>query len=341
MNILFVIPSLTQGGAEKNMIWLANNLSDHHKISFVVLTKKENLQSESLKQNIVFYQLIKNKSLSSIPKLRKIINIEKPDIIISSIINANFASVISTLFLGKNKPFNVIRLSNDLEFISKSSFKNKLMLFTSIFLGKKIVILSDQNYVTAINKFHFLKEKFLKIENPIIIQKVFEKRLNNNNIFSITRIESHKNIDFLVENLKILSNDYDFKLDIFGKGPLLSHYKKIYSNESFVKFAGYKAKNSIEEDKYTIFINCSDYEGSPNSTIEAIATGHICLISDNLVNTLPTNLQQNVYTYKKGDNVDFQKKLEIIFSIKEINNKNIDSTENIIIEQWKELVENC
>ena len=85
MNILFVIPSLTQGGAEKNMIWLANNLSDYHKISFVVLTKKENLQSENLKQNIVFYQLHKNKSLSSIPKLRKIINIEKPDIIISSI----------------------------------------------------------------------------------------------------------------------------------------------------------------------------------------------------------------------------------------------------------------
>ena len=93
--------------------------------------------------------------------------------------------------------------------------------------------------------------------------------------------------------------------------------------------------------KYTIFINCSDYEGSPNSTIEAIATGHICLISDNLVNTLPSNLQQNVYTYKKGDNVDFQKKLKTIFSIKEINNKNIDSTENTIIEQWKELVENC
>ena len=55
MNILFVIPSLTQGGAEKNMIWLANNLSDYHKISFVVLTKKENLQSENLRQNIVFY----------------------------------------------------------------------------------------------------------------------------------------------------------------------------------------------------------------------------------------------------------------------------------------------
>ena len=174
MNILFVIPSLTQV-EQKKYDMACKQLVRLSQISFVVLTKKENLQSENLRQNIVFYQLHKNKSLISIPKLRKIINIEKPDIIISSIINANFASVISTLFLGKNKPLNIIRLSNDLEFISKSSFRNKLMLFTSIFLGKKIVILSDQNYVKAVNKFHFVKEKFLKIENPIIIQKFLKK----------------------------------------------------------------------------------------------------------------------------------------------------------------------
>ena len=157
MNILFVIPSLTQGGAEKNMIWLANNLSDYHEISFITLTKKENLQSESLKSNIVFYQLAKNKSLNSILKLRKIINTQKPDIIISSIINANFASIISTFLLSKNRPLNILRLSNDLEFISKSSFKNKLMLFISICLGNKLVVLSDQNYESALNKFNFAK----------------------------------------------------------------------------------------------------------------------------------------------------------------------------------------
>lgn len=341
MNILFVIPSLTQGGAEKNMIWLANNLSDYHEISFITLTKKENLQSESLKSNIVFYQLAKNKSLNSILKLRKIINTQKPDIIISSIINANFASIISTFLLSKNRPLNVLRLSNDLEFISKSSFKNKLMLFISICLGNKLVVLSDQNYESALNKFNFAKDKFLKIENPIITHNTLKKRINSNNIFSLTRIESHKNIDFLIENLKILSNQHNFKLDIFGEGSLLNHYKNIYSNQSYIKFAGYKDRNNIEESKYTIFINCSDYEGSPNSTIEAIVTGHICLISDNLVNTLPSSLRQNVYTYKKGDSIDFQKKLTLIFKIKEINNKNINSTENLIIEQWKELVENC
>ena len=60
-----------------------------------------------------------------------------------------------------------------------------------------------------------------------------------------------------------------------------------------------------------------------------------------LIHNVIYNFYKNVYTYKKGDNVDFQKKLKIIFSIKEINNKNIDSTENTIIKQWKELVENC
>ena len=341
MKILFVIPSMTQGGAEKNMIWLANNLSDNYKILFVTLTKKKNLQSDSLKKSIAFYQLNKNKSFKSILKLRKIINTEKPDILISSIINANFASVFSTLLLKRNKPVNILRLSNDLEFIGSSSLKNKLMLSISIFLGKKLVVLSDQNYRTAANKFSFAKDKIVKIENPVIVYKNLQTELKNNNIFSITRIESHKNIDFLIENLKILSKNYKFKLSIYGEGTLLDQYKNIYSNQEFVEFNGFKDRKNINEKEYGIFINCSEYEGSPNSTIEAITSGKICLIPNNLITTLPRSLQKNVYSYKKGDDKDFQKKLKLIFNIKETINQNVKSTENKIVGQWKDLVENC
>ena len=40
MKILLVIPSLTQGGAEKNFIWLANKLSKKFDVVFVTLTKR-------------------------------------------------------------------------------------------------------------------------------------------------------------------------------------------------------------------------------------------------------------------------------------------------------------
>ena len=73
MKILLVIPSLTQGGAEKNFIWLANKLSKKFDVVFVTLTKKTRLQSENLENSISFYELESNKSIESIFKLRKII----------------------------------------------------------------------------------------------------------------------------------------------------------------------------------------------------------------------------------------------------------------------------
>ena len=72
MKILLVIPSLTQGGAEKNFIWLANKLSKNFDVVFVTLTKKLS-QSENLENKISFYELESNKSFESIFKLRKII----------------------------------------------------------------------------------------------------------------------------------------------------------------------------------------------------------------------------------------------------------------------------
>ena len=61
MKILLVIPSLTQGGAEKNFIWLANKLSKNFDVVFVTLTKKAKLQSENLENSISFYELDSNK----------------------------------------------------------------------------------------------------------------------------------------------------------------------------------------------------------------------------------------------------------------------------------------
>ena len=42
-------------------------------------------------------------------------------------------------------------------------------------------------------------------------------------------IDPHKNLDFLIDNLEILNEEYSFNLDIFGNG---SYFNKI-SNEIF------------------------------------------------------------------------------------------------------------
>ena len=150
MKILFVIPSLTQGGAEKVFIWLANMLSASFNVVFVTLTNQANLQSEKLNQYISKYEIDANKSIQSSLQLRNIIKKESPHIVISTIVTANFVSTLSIAFL-KNKPFHILRISNNLKYIKTSSVKNRLMMNISNLFSDKIIVLSDDNFESVQN----------------------------------------------------------------------------------------------------------------------------------------------------------------------------------------------
>lgn len=337
MKILLVIPSLTQGGAEKNFIWLANKLSKNFDVVFVTLTKKTKLQSENLEKGISFYELESNKSFQSIFKLRKIIKKEIPTLVISTIISAHFLSIISTIRFGK-KPQHIFRLSNNIDYIKSSSLKNRLMLIISCRFANKIIVLSDDNYETASNKSFLSGDQLIKIENPIMENNTLDHRVKTNNILCISRIEPHKNLNFLIDNLEILNEEYSFKLDIFGNGSYLNEYQMRYSKSNFLSFKGFLDNKEINYNDYGIHINCSEYEGSPNATIEAVIHGLVCLVSDNLVQTLPTSLQSKIQSYKKEDSKDFIEKVKSILEIKNVTMHNIETNENEIVNLWKELI---
>ena len=337
MKILLVIPSLTQGGAEKNFIWLANKLSKKFDVVFVTLTKKTKLQSENLENKISFYELESNKSFESIFKLRKIIKKEIPTLVISTIISAHFLSIISTIRFGK-KPKHIFRLSNNIDYIKSSSLKNRLMLVIACRFANKIVVLSDENFETARNKSFISEDQLIKIENPIMANHILDHKLKTNNILCISRIEPHKNLNFLIDNLELLNEEYSFKLDIFGNGSCLNEYRTKYSRSNFLSFKGFLDNKEINYNNYGIHINCSEYEGSPNATIEAIINGLVCLVSDNLVQTLPTILQSKIQSYKKGDSEDFIEKMKSIFEIKDVSRQNIETNEDGIVNLWKELI---
>ena len=155
----------------------------------------------------------------------------------------------------------------------------------------------------------------------------------------ISRIEPHKNLDFLINNLIELSSSQKFSIDIFGEGSQLAKYREVYSQYDFITFKGYISKEEINYDNYGIFINCSDFEGSPNSTNEALAEGMLCLVSDNLSKTLPTYLQHLPYIFEKGNINDFCNKIKILFSITENDNLEIEPNEEEVLILWHEVLE--
>ena len=85
-----------------------------------------------------------------------------------------------------------------------------------------------------------------------------------------------------------------------------------YKDYEFVNFYGFVPLENIKISDYKIFINCSKFEGSPNSTIEAITSGLLTLIADNLKYTLPSSIQNLPKTYIQNDSASFQENLMIL-----------------------------
>ena len=59
--------------------------------------------------------------------------------------------------------------------------------------------------------------------------------------------------------------------------------------------------------------------------------GLVCLVSDNLVQTLPTSLQGKIQSYKE-DSKRFPLKMKSILEIKDISMQNVETNEDEIVD---------
>ncbi len=353
--VVFVIPSLTDGGAEKNFIWLANNLIKDFKVIFITLTNKKKLQEDELSSEIKLIQLNKSHSLLSLWSCRKEIQKIKPDIVISTIVSANFIiSVIKILSTHKFK--TITRVSTSVENFKKTKatfIKNFFYFFVSINLSNTIVALSDNSY-EEISRYKLKRSssKIILIENPIRklsteTSQVLETILKNNkgsyNIVTFGRIEKGKNIEFLIKSVIQLREEIDTTLTIVGAGALESQLNEEYKDHSkYIFFTGYLNQFFGSLKKYDLYINASTFEGSSNAILEALYLKLDTLVSQKIYTTLPKKVREEVNIYNHLDTESINRKILEIHS--GINNEKgiqepLGSNEENILLQWKNVVD--
>ena len=281
-NIIFFCPSIEDGGVEKNLINICNNLSKEFKINLITAnqnkkklfkkkvgfispkTKFFNFKNRILKVFICAYLLLKK-------------FYGKKIFIIS------FQANISAIILSKIFDSKIIIRSNaSPNYYAKNIIKRKIMQFFYS-LADKVIVNS--------NEFKIEFKKFFKIdavriynplENPQKMNYLSKKKIvfpffDNNSkkiikILSIGRLVHQKDHITILKALKLIKNKINFKFCILGKGNqkknLLSYIKK-NNMEKNVKLAGYKKNVYPYYRKADLFILSSLYEGLPNTLIEA------------------------------------------------------------------------
>ena len=139
----------------------------------------------------------------------------------------------------------------------------------------KIIITPSDHLKGFVSELGFKKE-ILKINNGVEVTEIQRKTLDKPeiNLIIVSRLVIQKNIDLVINALKILNN-VNLKLNIIGEGNEISKLEKVINDLNLhnqVKLLGKIDNNEISKflSNSDIFIQASDYEGLPHSVLEAI-----------------------------------------------------------------------
>ena len=274
-NILFIIESMNNGGTEKIVSNITNELVNFHNV-YLVISNKNNDYKINSKIKVILIEELKSKNpLIRIKGINKLKRIKKEYKINTSI-----------SFLTAYNLFNVITKVNDKIIIST---RNHLSTKNESFIAKLAnkysnkhcdlnVCCSNSVAIDQINNFKALKEKTIVIENFTNLKRnsiPFNKK--ENIIISIGRLTKHKGHIHIINAMKyVVKKIPDAKLQILGQGEEYNYLMKVIIDnklETNIELLGFIKNVDDYLNKVKVFVLASYYEGLSNSILEAMSLG--------------------------------------------------------------------
>lgn len=362
MRIMFNCRTLKKGGAERVIAVLANKLSQNNDV-YITTLLDDNIEY-SLNSNIKICSLcndvkrnfINKISLIELFKIKNIIDDIEPDIIISFLPEPSFKLMAAKKVFSSLKKYPVIiSIRND----PNIEYKNILIKFVMSMLYKKV---DGMVYQTQEAKEYF--RKIIKTKNQMIIPNPINENFiidkidfsnKEDKIVNVGRLFEQKNQMLLIDSFKIVCQKYpNYKLYIYGDGPLKNELmRKIkeldLSKNVFLMGKVDDVKANIVNSK--IYILSSNYEGMPNSLMEAMALGLACISSDcpcGGPKFLIDNYNNGLLFETNNKDELATKMIELIENedlMKRLSENAKDSTKNFSIDkislEWEKIINMC
>ena len=272
-NIMLLIGYLSNGGAEKSIVKLANELTKNHHVYLVVANNQKNDYLPNCKVIEVKELRRRLTKLIGIIKVKRLKRKFKIDTSISYTTVFNFINIIT-----RRHDKVIISIRNYLS-LKEKNLLYRLLHKYSLKKGDLVVCCSKAVYYDQIKNYHADIRKIKVIENfydeNIVKSLSKEKVLENNYIMTIARLEKHKGLIELIKAFEVVvKKNSNIKLLIFGRGPLKDELLSLIRNnhlEDKVFLMGFTNNIYKYLSSSLCFILTSYYEGFSNSIIEALA----------------------------------------------------------------------
>lgn len=303
MKFLFVIPSLSDGGAERVISVLASELTEQgHEATVLIYFKTENEYEVSKNVKKVYLSECESdydnmNYLKRLTALRKVAKTEKADFVIPFLSHVCIQTCVA-LFGTKYKIIQTVR--NDPRTLPEGKIHR--------FLRDLFIKFSFKTFVQNENqKSYFDKQtgkKIFVLPNPVR-GDLFDCQNKNDTdktiIASAGRLNSQKNFFMLIDAFeKVLKRYKNIELRIYGHegdGRIKKQLEKQIEKKDLknvVKLMGTTNDMKSMFESIDLYVLSSDFEGMPNSLMEAMAAGVPCVSTD--CPTGPSDLIENEKT---------------------------------------------
>tara|TARA_Y100001970_G_scaffold285325_2_gene404704 strand:+ start:283 stop:1359 length:1077 start_codon:yes stop_codon:yes gene_type:complete len=284
--ILFVIPDLLIGGAEKNLLNISRHLSKKNVVEIITFKKINKVLNKEINKNIKIIKFNSNFSIITLIKLIRFLKKNNYDKVISFLNIANVLCLICCFFIKKKISLN-ISLRNNLSNQFNLSTKDKIIIYLiKLFINNCEKIICVSNFVAkdAIENFSLPLEKVVTIYNPVVnslfikrtkekLKNKYIKKLTNKNfICCVGSLTVQKDFITVIKSFNIIKDDIDHNLIIIGKGCQHQYLKNYIYSKNLQKrvFLLGEIENPLPLiSKSSLFISSSLWEGLPSVLIEA------------------------------------------------------------------------
>ena len=285
MKIVFVTPGMTFGGAERVISILANIWCEMgHDVSiFITATNRPPVYKMNKKIKVEYFADFNENGVSHfklISAIRKFVIKEKANCVISFMNDVCAYTIIS--LMGTGIPV-IYSERNDPNKTNQGKVEKIYCKIVEI--GAKHIVFQTNGARNCYSK--RTQNKSSIILNPVDLNKIpvrKKENINYSEIVSVARLEPQKNQELLIDAFSIVSQKHkDAILKIFGEGTLKNKLQNRIDELGLtdrVFLMGVKS-DVLEWIKESFcFVLSSDFEGLPNSLIEAMCMGMPCISTD-------------------------------------------------------------
>lgn len=296
--VLFVIPSLAGGGAEKVILHILKYIDRNKFKPHLILFEKTGELLHDLPSDIkvevlkgggnIIGRILDFTRLILVTRLAILVKIKRPDTVVSFMWFTNLVALLAKMLSGLKCSVIVSERTSIIPY--EMWFIRFLRSFVIRFLypkADKIIVNSKNTGLMLTRMSNILANKVEVIHNPIDIQKINQMRNENVNhpwykenipiIIAVGRLSFEKGFSYLMRAFRIIAvEDISCRLVILGEGAEKERLKKLVLEldiDDKVTFLGFQKNPYKYLGRSTAFVLSSLYEGFPNVLLEVLALG--------------------------------------------------------------------